>query len=651
MEELTLNNNALEQLEYNKIKESLKNYVVSELGMKLIEDMAPTDHAERIKRQLNETTEARKIMDKSTAIPIGNLIGIDKVMDKLGKGIALMPEDLQGILGLLRSTQKIKHFMEERRYIAPTISSYGLSMYELRGVIDEIDRCIVNNRIDDKASPALDRIRKKLYIAENRVKTKMEAIVKSPAYRKYLQETYVSTRSGRQVIAVKSEYRHHIEGNIIDKSSTGSTLFIEPAAVRKLQSEWELHKIEEEKEEYQIRSYLTCMVESYEREIKINIEAMAYYDFIFAKGKYSKAIDGNPVAVNTEGRIRINNGKHPLLGQDCVPLNFYIGDDYRALVITGPNTGGKTVALKTVGLFTAMAQSGLHIPVDQGSEIAVYSDILVDIGDGQSIEQSLSTFSAHITNMTKIMADASPYTMVILDELGAGTDPAEGEGLAVAMLEALYEKGATLIATSHYSKVKTFASEYSGFKNGCMAFDIQTLKPMYQLIIGEAGESNAFIIALRLGIGQKVIERAHVITYDASKDYSKLIEDGRQEPVIRKKKYPRPKPMVQEDSTNKNEEDKPEVSYKIGDMVYVNTVKQRGIVYAEANKKGEVGVKVRNKKMLVSVKRLRPFIDRKKLYPDHENYDMDIVLETKENRKKKKMMSRKYVKDMERIIE
>ncbi|QUI23144.1 endonuclease MutS2 [Vallitalea pronyensis] len=645
-----MNVKALEQLEYYKIKEALKACVVSELGKELVEELQPSNDAERIRRQLMETTEARKIMDKSSSVPIQNLVGIEKVIEKLGKGIALNPEDLQMILGLLHSTGKIKHFMEERQYLAPTISSYGLSMYELKDVMDEIARCIVNNRVDDKASPQLEKIRKKVYIAENRIKTKLDDILKSPTYRKYLQETYVSTRQGRQVIAVKSEYRHQVSGSVIDKSSTGSTLFIEPEAVRKLQSELELQKIDEEKEEYQIRLYLTYMIESYTREININVETMAYYDYIFAKGKYSKAINGQTVGINTEGIINIHTGRHPMLGHEGVPLDFEIGNDYKALVITGPNTGGKTVALKTVGLFTAMVQSGLHVPVEASSEFAVFSDILVDIGDGQSIEQSLSTFSAHVTNMTKIINLANKYTLVILDELGAGTDPAEGEGLAVAILEELYKKGATIIATSHYSKVKTFASDYEGFKNGRMAFDINTLKPMYALVIGEAGESNAFIIALRLGIEREVIERAHQITYHEKKDYVPLTE-AHKKPIIKTKpKIQRPKPIRQEpEPVTKDDKTEEEHTYEIGDMVYVNTIKQRGIVYAPLNKKGEVGVKVRDKKMLVVSKRLSPFINRKELYPD--DYDMDIVLETKENRKKKHAMGRKYVKDMERVIE
>lgn len=645
-----MNIKALELLEYNKIKSDLRELAISELGKKLVDDLGPSDDIDRIRTQLTETTEARIIMDKSSAVPIQNLVGIENVIEKLGKATALNPEDLQNILGLLRSTKKLIRYMEERKYIAPTISNYAFSMYELNDVIEEIDRCIQNNRVIDKASTQLEKIRKKIYIAENRVKLKLENIIKSPAYRKYLQDNIISIKNGRHVIAVKSEYRNNIAGSVIDKSSTGSTLFIEPEGVRKAQSELELLKIDEDKEEYQILLYLTYMVESYNRELNINIETMAYYDYIFAKGKYSKSINGRSAKVNFDGYIRIKGGKHPMIGSDVVPLDFQVGQDYSSLVITGPNTGGKTVALKTIGLFTAMIQSGLHVPVEEGSEFAVYSDILVDIGDGQSIEQSLSTFSAHVKNIIEIMKAANKYTLIILDELGAGTDPAEGEGLAVSVLEKLYDKGSTIIATSHYSKVKTFATEHKGFSNGRMAFDLATLKPMYKLVIGEAGESNAFIIALRLGMQIDVIERAHTITYNESKDYRSLLTDeNRNSKKIETNYYKKTKRPRSLDRQKHEQESKQTVEYKIGDVVFVHTIKQKGVIYAEVNKKGEVGVMIRNKKMLVNIKRISPFLDSKDLYP--EDYDMDIIFETKENRKKKKTMNRKYVKDMVREIE
>lgn len=644
-----MNKKALELLEYNKIIDELEQYAVSELGKKMISNLHPSDDIDRVRNQLIETTEARKIIDKSSSIPIQNLVGIENVIEKLGKGIALNPEDLQNILGLLRSTRKIIRFMDERKYIAPTISSYAFSMYELSEVIEEIDRCIANNKVHDKASPQLDKIRKKIYIVENRIKTKLNEIMKSPVYRKYLQDNIISIRNGRQVIPVKSEYKHLVSGTVIDKSSTGSTLFIEPSVVRKLQSELDILLIDEEKEEYQILLYLTYMVESYSRELNINIETMTFYDYIFAKAKYSKSINGRSVLVNYDGYIRINKGKHPMLGKNAIPLDFEVGKNYKGLIITGPNTGGKTVALKTIGLFTAMIQSGLHVPVDDNSNFSIYSDILVDIGDGQSIEQSLSTFSAHVKNIIEIIKASTKYTLVILDELGAGTDPTEGEGLAISVLDKLYEKGSTIVATSHYSEVKTFASSNTGFRNGRMSFDINTLKPLYKLVIGEAGESNAFIIALRLGMDIDVIEKAHEITYKEKKSYKGLVTKEDKKHINTSSYYKKPKRPKSIDRIKHKQANSKVHEYKIGDVVYVHTVKQKGIIYDTINKKGELGVMVRNKKMLVMAKRLSPFLDKKDLYP--EDYDMDIIFETKENRKKKKLMNRKYVKDMVREID
>ncbi len=641
-----MNKIAYDRLEYDKIKERLKDFAISELGIQSIERLTPSDDINRIRNDLNETSEARAIIDKSSNIPIQNLVGIQKVMDKLGKGIALQPDELSMVSGMLKSTKKIKTFMLERNYEAPTISQYAFSMYELADVIEEIERCIVLGRVDDKASPQLEKVRKRIIVAENRIKLKLESIIQSPNYKKILQDTIISIKHNRYVVAVKSQYKRNIEGHVIEASATGSTLFIEPTSVRKLQSDLDLLKAEEEKEIYQIVMYLTALIESYEKEIHINVETMTYYDFIFAKGKYSASMDGLSAEVNYDGYTKIINGKHPLLHGEVVPLNYEIGKSYKSLVITGPNTGGKTVALKTVGLLTLMIQSGLHVSVDSGSHFAIYSDILVDIGDGQSIEHSLSTFSAHVKNIIDILKTANKYTLVILDELGAGTDPAEGEGLAVAVLEELYEKEATTLATSHYSEVKAFAKRHGGYENGRMTFDITTLKPLYQLIIGEAGESNAFIIALRLGMNQSVIERAHEITYKESKDYTTYLESiNKKLERVQYKKVKKPKAMKQEQLKQKEKDKpKPSVTFAIGDVVFVHTLKKRGTVYEMENKKGEIGVMVQNKKMLIQKKRISPFLDAKDLYPDY--YNFDIVFETKEYRKKNNKMSRKYDKDL-----
>lgn len=633
-----MNQHTLNLLEFPKIIEEIKKYAISELGIQLIDKIKPSNDIDRIKNQLAEITEACKILDSTASVPLQKLAGIDIILEKLSKQIVLNPYELEAIATLLKSTKRLKNFMKERADIAPNVSSLAYSMYELSFVAEEINQCIYNGKVDDKASANLEKIRKKMTMAESRMKSKLDTIVKSTAYKKYLQDTYISIKNNRYVVSVKSEYRNNIQGIVIDQSSTGSTLYIEPASVGKYQVELETLKQDEEQEEYQILTYLTALVEENLKEMNINIETMAFYDYLFSKAKYSKSINGYEADVNFDGYIKIVKGRHPMIGKGCVPLDFEIGKEYKALVITGPNTGGKTVVLKSVGLFTAMIQSGLHVPVGKGSHFAIYSDILADIGDGQSIEQSLSTFSAHIKNIIGILKAASPYTLVLLDELGAGTDPIEGEGIAVAVLEELYHKQSTIVATSHYGKIKNYATNTEGFKNGKMTFDVGSLKPKYILEIGKAGESNAFIIALRLGMHQKVIEKAHFTTYNEVKDYSGIIKKADiKNDQITYKKTRRPKSMHREIEKQQSEN---KINYQIGDNVYVHTLKQHGIVYETENKKGEIGVMVRDKKMYIPKKRISPFIDAKELYP--EDYDFDVIFKSKEYRKKSKQMSKRH---------
>lgn len=644
-----MNQHALNILEYNKIIETIKNMAVSELGKKLIDEMSPSNDLNRINNQLREVTEARAILSTTSSVPLQNMTGIDLIIKKIEKEMTLNPEDLTHVSTMLGGIRRLKSFMDERADIAPVVSGFAASMFPIEEVAEEINLCIYNNRVDDRASANLEKVRKRMLIVEGRIKSKLESFVKSSTYKKFLQDTTISVKNNRYVISVKSEYKHNISGTVVTKSATGSTLFVEPTAVGQMQSELDMLKMDEEREIYQILMYLTSLVADHKQEISLNIETLSYYDFIFAKAKYSQSIDGSSCNLNHDGRTVIINGRHPLLGTECVPLNFNIGDDYKALVITGPNTGGKTVVLKSVGLFTAMIQSGLHVPVDKGSEFAIYSDILVDIGDGQSIEQSLSTFSSHVKNIIEIMKQANPYTLVLLDEVGAGTDPMEGEGLAVAILEEIYNRGATVVSTSHYGQVKDFASHHKGFKNGKMIFDIESLKPTYILEVGKPGESNAFIIALRLGMEQKVIENAHNITYNERKDYSQMaLEKKSTIPDSGYKKAKRPK-SIKRQIEKQHKEEQPDVTYRIGDAVFIHTLKQRGIVFEEENKKQEIGVKVQDKKFYISKKRISMFIEREQLYPDMQNYDMDIVLESKDYRKKNHQMSRKFNKDIEII--
>ena len=646
----------LETLEYNKIIQRIEECAISDEAKTEINKLHPTSDFERIQQLMEETSQARQILNASTSIPLLGNNHIEQLLIKVEKNGILQPEELENIEHMMVTTDKMKRFMQEHHFLAPTITTYALSMYEYKEIKNEINRCIYQHRVDDKASQNLGKIRKQKNILESRMKSKLDSMTKSSKIKKYLQDQTVTVKNNRYVLQVKANYKQMIDGTVVEKSTTGATYFIEPASTRRYQEELMHLSIEEEQEIYQVLAYLTALIYDSIVGIRITLETFIAYDVIFAKAKYSQSIDGKKVALNTSNRTRIKNGRHPLLGQEAVALNIEIGSQYKGVVITGPNTGGKTVALKTVGLFTAMVQSGLHVPVDEDSEFGIYGQILVDIGDGQSIEQSLSTFSAHIQQIIRILKSANPYSLVILDEIGSGTDPVEGEGLAIAILETLYERGATILATSHYGKVKTFATDHTGFINGKMDFDLKTLKPTYQLVIGEAGESNAFIIALRLGMESKLIQRAHIETYGESKNYKKDVQVATTKKIITGIKSKKPKTM-QEDYLHKskkhdyheerlNVESKEEINnrpYKKGDQVTIASMHAKGIVYEEENHKKEVGVMINDKKVILHRRLLNLKIPTEQLYP--QGYDFDILFKSKAYRKQDKLMNRKYVKD------
>jgi len=647
-----MNQTSLEILEFNEIKRMLESFTLSTLGRNLAAQIAPETDAMIIDNRLNETLEARRLLDKGSGVPLSSLNGIEKIMERLDKTSALQPEELWTLRDMLTGAARMIRYMSERIMIAPTVAAYASSMFDLSDLVSEIERCILDNRVDDKASSELSRIRKRMAIVEDRIESKLNSILHSPAYKDILQEAVVSIRGGSYVIPIKREHKRSMDGAVLDVSSSGSTVFVEPSAIRALKSELDLLKAEEEKEVFKILSYLTGMAESYKKEILINIQTMAHYDFVFAKAKLANSMQAVRPMINLDHRIVIREGRHPLLGQKAVPLNFAIGEDYRALVITGPNTGGKTVVLKTVGLFSIMAQSGLHVPAAEGTELGIFTDVLADIGDGQSIQQSLSTFSSHIRNIIGILECAGPDTLVIMDELGTGTDPAEGMGLAVAVMERLYTKGCIMICTTHYSEIKEFARITPGFKNGCMLFDVKTLLPLYRLSIGIPGESNAFLISLRLGMDPQIIQRAHYITYKEHKPYERPVvttEENKPQPlmnedIIRTHETNKAQTQRRLEARKKAEKQRIESPYKVGDSVFITSMNRTGIVCEPENAKGEIGVMVMKKRLMVSKKRIRPFIDGKDLYP--EDYDLDIVLESKEDRKKKHLMQKRHVEGL-----
>lgn len=645
-----MNKNTMAMLEFNKIIDQIKTNALTDKAGRKLDELEPNTDIDVIKSWMNETTEATEMLNINPSVPLISLEGVEAVLTKAEKNMVLTPHELNSCQNLLEGVKRVRKYMDGMQYIAPVISAYARSMFELKDLNEEICRCIVNGRVDDRASGELSRIRKRIMIIEERIKQKLNDILRSPAYAGILQDSLISTRNGCYVVPVKRQSAKKFPGRVLDMSSTGSTVFVEPAVVTPMQEELNLLQIEESNEVYRILAELTDKIAEHRHEISINMETIVHYDFIFAKAKYSRSMDMKAVAINNSNRITINQGRHPLLGLDAVPLDFSIGEEFRALVITGPNTGGKTVALKTIGLLTAMVQCGLHVPVGEGSEFAVFTDILADIGDGQSIEQSLSTFSSHVKNILSIVKCCDDQTLVLMDELGAGTDPAEGRGFAIAILEEVFRQGSVIVSTTHFGEIKEFALKTAGFENGCMGFDINTLKPLYQLHIGDWGDSNAFLIALRLGMDRRIIERAHKITYGERHNY---IIDNHQyvENIVNAQDlqiHEEDQRIIEEHHKEKERRRRghkyTRKDLKVGDCVYISTMQRTGIVCEEENGRGDLVVMVMDKKYIINQKRLTLAIDREDLYP--ENYDMDIIFESKENRKKRKIMSKRHVEGL-----
>ncbi|WP_330586877.1 endonuclease MutS2 [Aminipila terrae] len=499
-------------LEFNTILERLADFAVTHNAKEKLLQLQPFLSERECKNKMHETSGAVKILNSIGTPPLTSMEELDKILELTAKGSMLLPEQLMSICTFLNACKRMKSYLKRAETIEDNISSYGGAFYSLDTLSEEINCSIRNGIVDSGASSVLHGIRRKIETINASLKEKLESILRNN--KQWFENGYVSMRNGRFVLPVKSKYKSQVAGTVIDTSNTGGTYFIEPSSVRKFQEELFLLQIEEDNEIRKILFTLTALVDSYINELKINIEAMETLDFIFAKAKLSLDMKAIPAAITTERRIVIKQGRHPLLKSDiCVPLDFEIGGDINGVIITGPNTGGKTVALKTVGLLSLMAQCGLHIPVSNGSLFSMHSNVLCDIGDGQSISENLSTFSAHITNIINILKNVSDESLVLLDELGSGTDPAEGMGIAVSILAELKRRNCLFVATTHYPEIKDFAENTVGFINARMAFDRESLKPLYKLQIGEAGESCALYIAKRLGFPEHMLAIAEKASY------------------------------------------------------------------------------------------------------------------------------------------
>ena len=507
-----MNEKGLRVLEYNKIVEKLCENTVSEMGRDIASELKPSINLHEVKEILQETTEAVNLILKKGNIPLVGVQDIRAPLRKAKLGSTLEPGELIKIADTLKASRRLKVFMNEDRgeESFPIIEYYIETLSAHKHIEERVESVIISEEeISDNASPQLHSIRRRIKEKTGAMRDKLNQMISSSAYQKYLQEPIITVRGDRHVIPVKQEFRSNVPGIVHDQSASGATLFIEPMAIVEMNNDIKKLKLDEENEIERILRELTALVEEKYDSIKTNMEILATLDFIFAKAKLSLEYRCTEPRVNSEGIINIKKARHPLLKPEVVvPIDIYLGESFNTLVITGPNTGGKTVTLKTIGLLTLMAQSGLHIPAGDYSDVAIFDEVFADIGDEQSIEQSLSTFSSHMTNIVRILDEVTPNSLVLFDELGAGTDPTEGAALAMSILELLHQKGIRTAATTHYSELKIYALTTEGICNACVEFDVATLRPTYRLLIGIPGKSNAFEISRKLGLSDKIIKRA-----------------------------------------------------------------------------------------------------------------------------------------------
>lgn len=504
-----MNNKALKTLEYNKITDRLASHASSEPGIKLCRELQPLMDMDEINSALKQTSDAVSRIFRHGSISFAGLKDIRPLTKALEVGSALGMSELLDICSLLKVAAGARRYGVSEDEAADSLSGLFNVIYDIADVRREIERCILSeDEIADDASAELKNIRRQMRICTERIRTELNSMLNG-SDRTYLQEAVITTRGGRYCIPVKAEYKSQVPGMVHDQSKAGSTFFIEPMSVVRLNNEIREYEVKESEEIAKILASLSAMAGNYTAELDADYDILSQLDFIFAKAKLSFEYKGSEPIMNTRGYINIRKGRHPLIdSRKVVPIDVSIGDEYSELIITGPNTGGKTVTLKTIGLFSLLGQSGLHIPAADNSELTVFNDIFADIGDEQSIEQSLSTFSSHMKNIIEILAKADSNSLVLFDELCAGTDPTEGAALAISILTSLHKLRVTTVATTHYSELKIFALSTEGVQNACCEFDVATLAPTYRLLIGIPGKSNAFAISGKLGLPQYIIDDA-----------------------------------------------------------------------------------------------------------------------------------------------
>ncbi len=626
--------NIEKQIEFDKIKEMWRNLALTARAKEQIQEVSFYLSEGELKKQLRDTSDGRAFIENFGTPPLQNVEEIKDILMAAQKGSCLTPYQLERVEKVLVAVMRLKDYLSRGKSYGNLLGYYEENLDALEDIREEIRRQIRGGEVDDYASKELQQLRSQIIKCEEQMKQKAEQIMRSN--KECMADNYCTFRNKRICVPVKKEYKLKIRGSVIDKSATGNTLFIEPSGAAKYYEQLQQLRVGEENEIYRILYTLTAVVADVTAVMEENISMIEKLDFIFSKGKLSIDLGATEPSINTGRRISLKDARHPLMDKATnIPLQFNIGGETRGIIITGPNTGGKTVAIKTVMLNCMMAQCGLHVTCRE-ADLCMNNSFLCDIGDGQNISENLSTFSAHIKNVLEVLREVNRDSFVIMDELGSGTDPAEGMGIAISILEELRKSECLFLVTTHYPEVKEYAGKTRNIINARMTFDKETLRPTYQMVIGEAGQSCAFYIADRLGMPTNMLKTAIRAAYGQSavETYPFSQKDT---PVAKQNGNKLSKLKKQRNNMalmNK---------FKRGDSVMIYPDKKIGIVCEPINKKGVLRVQMPNKKIWINHKRVKLHVAASELYP--EDYDFSILFDTAANRKIRHDMERKYTDD------
>jgi dsDNA-specific endonuclease/ATPase MutS2 len=616
-------------LGFDRIIQQLQDQAVSQAARRKLAETEPILHEGLCRTRMEETTAARCVMENAGTPPLTDTEGTENGLIEAAQGGMLLPAQLTFIARFCSTVQRLRRYLQGAQIYSAGIASWHTELPDLNELQREIESAVREDTVLDDASPTLRNLRRRREHTEQSIREKLNQIMLH--HKKELADSFVTQRNGIYVIPVQKKFQSAFPGTAVDTSARGSTVFMEPSAVRALRQELEALAVDIDTEERRILWELSDRVASDESSLHDAIRVMTDLDMLFARAKLSIEMKARPAGLTAERKIRLAEARHPLLDwESCVPLNLELAFPDSGIAVTGPNTGGKTVCLKTVGLLTLMAQSGLHIPCGEGTVIAMMDRVLCDIGDSQSISQNLSTFSGHMTNVIRILGECSRDSLVLLDELGSGTDPAEGSGLAAAILEELLRRGCFFMATTHDPQIKQWAEQTDRVISARMAFDRVSLKPLYHLEMGVSGESCAIEIARRLGMDEGLLARARQVADHGPDAKPEQPRKGMRVPAGRLQRL-------------SARAEGPFERFSMGDSVLLLPDKKNAIVYQPADDDGNVIIQLRGRKMTVRHNRLRLLVPASQLYPP--DYDFSIIFDTVANRKAAHTMERKFDPD------